>query len=377
MIPLGKPFTDEREMEAIREVLESGWLAHGPKCKEFEKNFADYIGTKKAISLNSCASALQLAIQASGLKGDIILPSFTFPASANAVVNAGCNPVFVDVDFESRNIEPEKIEERITKDTAGIMPVHYAGLSCDMSPIMEISGKHDILVIEDSAEAIGSEYKGKKTGSFGIGCFSFYPVKNMTTGEGGMLTSNNEELIEKVNAYRGHGVSKMTWDRERETRPWIRDTVLPGFNFRMPDILAAMGIEQLKKLDHMNELRRRSSQFLNKNLVFDELETPKESTGYKHTYQMYTITLDIKKIDRFRFISVLKDMGVSASVHFDPPVHLNTYYKSRFGCKEDLPVTERLSNSIVTLSMYPGMSKHDLERIVTSVGDALKNSRIK
>jgi len=205
-IPLCRPYLGKEEYDAVKHVLDSGWLAHGPKGKEFEEAFARYIGVKRAVTLNSCTSALQLAIQAQKLRGEVILPSFTFPASANSIVIAGCRPVFAEVLPDTYNIDPEDIRKRITKKTAAIMPVHYAGQSCDMDEIMAIADKHGLKVIEDSAETLGGEFKGKKTGSFGTGCFSFFPTKNITTGEGGMLTTDDETLARDVEAYKAHGM---------------------------------------------------------------------------------------------------------------------------------------------------------------------------
>ena len=244
MIPLCIPNIDEKEIERVKEVLLSGWLAHGPQNKELEEEFSKYIGVKHAVALNSCTSALQLAIEAQDLKGDVIVPSFTFVASGNAIVTAGCTPVFSEIDYDTCNLDPSKIEENINEKTVGIMPVHYAGQSCKMDEIMEIAEKHDLAVIEDSAETIGGTYNGKIAGSFGTGCFSFFPTKNMTTGEGGMLTTNDEDLARTVNTFKGHGISSTTWGREKEKRPWIRAAILAGYNFRMSDVLAAIGVEQ-------------------------------------------------------------------------------------------------------------------------------------
>lgn len=376
MIPLCKPYIGDEEIAKITEVLKSNWLAHGPVNEKLEEEFAKYIGTKYAVSLNSCTSALQLAMLCKGLQGEIIVPSFTFIASANSIINALCEPVFADVDFETRNMDPSKVEEKITDKTVGIMPVHYGGQSCSMDQIMELAQKHDLTVIEDSAEAIGGEFEGKKVGSFGVGCFSFYPTKNMTTGEGGMITTNEYELVKKIKMYKAHGISTNTWQREHLKEPWIRDAVYPGFNYRLCDVLAAIGIVQMKKLEEMNEKRRAHARFLNEHLTSPGLQRPKEIGQAKHVYQMYTITLDIKIINRSEFVNYLRENGVGASVHFDPPCHLNTYYMKKYGYREgDFPVSEKLSKSIVTLPMYPGMTTEDLETIVSKVKDAIKHAK--
>lgn len=368
MIPLSRPYFGEEEFKAVAEVLRSGWVAHGPKNEEFEEEFRKYLGVKQAISLNSCTSALQLAIEASGLKGEIIVPSFTFVASANAIVKAGCKPVFADIEYDTCNIDPRDVERKITEKTVGIMPVHFAGQSCRMDEMVEIAEKNDLMIIEDSAEAIGAEYKGKKTGTFGIGCFSFWATKNMTTGEGGMLTTNDDELAEKVRILRGHGNPTTTWEREGKKMPWIRDCIMPGYNFRMSNILAAIGVVQLKKLEKMNERRRELAKYYDKHLDFDKIDKPVELKECKHVYQMYTIK--VKDVDRDEFIFKLRERGVGASVHFDPPVHLCTYYRSLY--KDKLPVTEKVSKSIVTLPLYPGMSREEQDEVISAIEDVLK-----
>jgi len=372
-IPLCMPYFDEEEQNLVKEVLDSGWLAHGPKTEEFEKEFAKYTGVKKAVSLNSCTSALQLAILANNLKGEIILPSFTFVASANSIVNSGCRPVFSEVDYNSCNILPEGIRKKITKNTVAIMPVHYAGQPCNMKEIMEIAEENNLIVIEDSAECIGGTFNNKKTGSFGIGCFSFYPTKNMTTGEGGMVTTNDLNIADKIKALRAHGIISSAFDREKKKRPWLRIASFEGYNYRLCDILSAIGIVQLRKLDKMNNLRRKNAEFLNKSLNFNEIKTPEESKGCKNVYQMYTVK--VENIDRTKFISHLREKGIGASVHFDPPVHLQDCYLKMGYKKGSFPITEKLSESIVTLPMYPQLTKEQLVFMVASIEEAIKKCR--
>jgi perosamine synthetase len=370
-IPLCKPYVGDEEIKLVNEVIKSGWLAHGPKTQEFERDFADYIGSKYATSLNSCTSALQLALESKSIKGEIILPSFTFVASANAVVNAGAKPIFVDIEFNTCNIDPQKIREKITNKTRAIMPVHFAGQSCRMDEIMEIAEKYNLEVIEDSAECIGGLFNGKKTGNFGIGCFSFFPTKNITTGEGGMITTNDEELAKKISALKAHGILTATHEREKKEKSWLRAGSYAGYNYRLCDILSAIGLVQLKKLDKMNDLRRRHAGYLSKNLEnIDCLDLPVEEEKCKHVYQMYTIK--VKNIDRTRFILKLRGKGVQASVHFDPPVHLQPYYLDSGWRKNELIMTEKVSQSIVTLPMYPQLTKGELDFIVKSIEETIK-----
>ncbi len=371
-VPLCKPYFDDEEHTVVKEVLDSGWLAHGPKTKEFEKLFADYIGVKHAIAVNSCTSGLQLALQALNIKGEVIIPSFTFVATANAVVNAGCKPVFADIKYDTCNIDPDDVENKITKDTIAIMPVHYAGQSVDMDKIMDLANKHNLIVIEDSAETIGGTFNQRKTGSFGIGVFSFYPTKNFTTGEGGMITTNDSEFADLIATYKAHGISKSAFEREKETKPWLRAAILPGYNFRMCDVNAAIGLVQLKKLDQMNELRRKHAEYLNNNLPKENMDLPVEDAKAKHVYQMYTVKLH-DNVDRTKFLKFLREKEIEASVHFDPPVHKQPAYSSY---KVSLPVTEKVSNRIITLPMFPGLKKEELDYMLEVIYDAVKVSLI-
>lgn len=369
-IPLCKTETGEEELQLIKEVLESGWLAHGPKVKKFEEDFAAYIGVPYAITLNSCASALQATIMAHDfpVESEVILPSFTFPASANAVYNSGLKPIFAEIREDTYNLDFNDLEHRINKKTVAIMPVHFAGQSCEMDKIMEIAKKNNLVVIEDSAEAVGSTYNGIKTGAFGIGCFSFYPTKNLTTGEGGMVTTSDESIANKVKAIRGHGITTGAYEREKMKHPWVRVTTTEGYNFRMCEPLAAIGIAQLQKLEDMNRRRSEHSQYLNDKLSqLEEVTVPVESAGAKHTYQMYVIRLS-DEIDRDSFVMNLRENGIEASVHFYPAVHLHDFYKNRFNYNEgDLPITERVSRSVVTLPMFPSLTQQQLDRIVGEI----------
>ena len=249
------------------------------------------------------------------------------------------------------------------------MPVHFAGQAAEMDEILKIAKEHNLHVIEDSAEAIGAEYHGKKAGSFSAACFSFFPTKNMTTGEGGMFTSNDEELAERVKTLASHGISNGAYKRKQEKRPWLRAATEAGYNFRMSNILAAVGVEQLKKIDKMNDSRREHAKYLTKNLMGLDIDLPTEYDHCKHVYQMYTVKV---KKNRDDFVLKLREKGVGASVHFDPPVHRQPYYVNHYPCRfGDLPVTEKLSKSIVTLPLYPTMNKSDLDLVIASVKESL------
>lgn len=371
-VPLGRCFLGKEEEKAVIDVLRSGWLTHGPKNKEFEAVFAKYHKAPFALSVNSCASALHLALVASGItSGEVLVPSFTFVASANAIVNAGARPVFVDIDYDTCNIDAGDAARKITKKTKAIMVVHFAGQSCNMAAIMRLVRKHKLVLIEDSAEAIGAKFDGKLVGTWGVGCFSFFPTKNITTGEGGMLTTDNRDVYETAKAIAGHGIASSTLEREKINRPWLRAATFAGFNFRMSNILAALGVEQMKKLNKMNLLRRQHAKYLNKAFkkFSDRIDLPVEGEKCFHTYQMYTIKLkDSSKRDAF--VKSMNEQGVGVSVHFDPPVHRHPYYKNNPSAK-DLSVTEKVSESIVTLPMYPGLTKKNLDYIIRAVNRVL------
>ena len=374
MIPLSRVSFTHNEFNAVKEVLKSGWLTAGPRCRKFEVEFAKYIGTRYAVSMNSCASALQLALEAHELKGEVILPSFTFVASINAVINAGCVPRFVDVEYNSCNIDPDKLRKAVNDKTVAVMPVHYAGQSCRMDAIGRIAGENRLLIIEDSAEAIGAEYEWQKTGSFGTGCFSFFPTKNITCGEGGMITTSDERLRDKVSTFINHGVPRLG-SRRRKTEDWHKEALVPGYNFRMTDIQAALGIAQLERIAELNALRRRHAAYLNKHLPGDELDLPFECAGCTHVYQMYTIKLKSKKSSRGSFLGYLRKKGIHASVHFYPPLHRQKIYKRYRNSLDDLSITERLSENIVTLPLYPSLRRCDLDYIVSGVKEGLRKSR--
>jgi len=363
MIPINRPIIDEEEIQAVIKVLRSGILTeksgHGPFASKFEKAFANYIGSKYAVSFNSGTSALHAALLAAGVgpKDEVIVPSFTFVATAEVVVLAGAKPIFVDIDPKTYCMKPEEVKHAISGRTKAIIPVHLYGHPCDMDPLIECAHEHGIIVIEDAAQAHGAEYKGKKSGALGdLACFSFYATKNMTTGEGGMITTNSEEFMEKVRLIRSHG----------EKEPY--KSVMVGHNYRLPEIEAAIGLVQLGKLPKFLEARRKNAMFLMKELIsVESLQMPVEYNGYKHSWYLFTVRLKgaSSKI-RNKMVRKLREEYVGAAVYYPIPIHKMPYYLELFG-KVNLPETEEAAQQVISLPVHPAIREVELDHIVNAV----------
>lgn len=351
MIPIAKPIIGVEERKSVLDVLASGLLAQGEKVREFEMEFAKYIGTKYAVATSSGTTALHLALLACGIKkGDEVLTTpFTFIATANAVIFCNATPVFVDINEKTFNIDTEKIEKAITKRTKAIIPVHLYGQPCEMDRIMEIADKHNLIVIEDACQAHGAEYKGTKVGSFGTAnCFSFYPTKNMTTGEGGMITTDSEEIAEKIRQLRDQGQS------ERYNYSML------GYNFRMTDIAAAVGIEQLKKLNNFNCKRIENARILSVHLK-NVVEIPYVLPHVKHVFHQYTIKTRYRNLLK----EALANACIGTGIYYPKPLH---YYRhlSKFS-NSNLKNAEIIANECLSLPVHPGIGKKELEKIITVV----------
>jgi dTDP-4-amino-4,6-dideoxygalactose transaminase len=362
MIPINAPQIGNEEIEAVIKVLESRTLTHGlgagPMVTQFEKVYAKFVDTKYAIAVNSGTAALHLAVAAVGVKpGDeVILPSFTFVATAEVIVAAGAKPVFVDIDPETYNISVEKIEKAITKKTRAIVPVDLYGLSADMKPIKEIADKHGLKIIEDAAQAHGASYMGKPPGAFAdAACWSFYASKNMTTGEGGMITTNDEELAEKIRFMRSHGEAEKY------------KSIMLGYNYRMPEIEAAIGCVQLKKLQGFLEKRRENARKLAEKLVSaKELQLPKEPKSCKHSWYLFTVRLKgARREERDRIVGKLKHEGIGAEVYYSNPIHIMPFYQ-KFG-KTGLLETEKAAEQVFSLPVHPGITAEQLDFIGEAV----------
>ena len=359
-IPLCKPSISKSEINLVAKSLKSSWLTHGPYNLKFEQLFNKKFKTRYSIAMNSCTSALECAVKSLGVKGEIIIPSFTWVSTANAVLNCGSKPVFADVDYKTRNIDLNSIKKCITKKTIAIIVVHFAGLPCDMNKIIKFCKKKNIKVIEDSAETLGAKIGSKFTGTFGTGCFSFFPTKNITTTEGGMLTTNNKNTYNYVKKLIAHGI-----DKKIKTNFWYRVAVLPGHNFRMPNHLAAIGYLQLKKISKFNLKRNKIASIYNSEIskITDKISIPFIPKGYTHSYQMYTIT--VSKQIRNKLLNYLKTNNIEASAHFDPPLHSQKYLR-KYNNK-NLPVTDKLSKEIITLPIFPDMAKKEVSYVIKTL----------
>jgi len=358
-IPLFKPHISQKDYKKILASLKSGWLTHGSNNALFEKKFAKLIRVKFAISMNSCTSALECALKLIKKKGEVIIPSWTWVATANAVINTGNIPKFADVELNSRNVTANEIGKRITKKTIAVIVVHYSGLPCKMDEIVNLCKRKKIELIEDSAETLGAKYKNKFTGSFGTGCFSFFPTKNITTTEGGMLTTNNKEKYNNIKKLIAHGINK-----NKKKHFWYREADLPGHNYRLPNHLAALGLSQLKGLSKFNKKRNSIAKIYNNffKVYSDIFTVQKINKNFTHSYQMYSVM--VKSKYRNNLLYYLRSKKIDSSVHFDPPLHKQKYLK-KFHIK--LKNTEKLAKEIITLPIYPDLKFNEINRILITI----------
>ena len=373
-IPLTDTDFDEKEVQAAVKVIESGWLTMGEVTQEFERKFADFIGAKYAFAVSNCTMALHLAHKAVGIEpGDeVICPSLTFVATANSILYAGGCPVFADItstnDF---NISPTDIKSRISERTEAITIVHYAGYPCDMDKILPIAEEFGLKVIEDAAHAVGAEYNGKKCGSLGdIACFSFFSTKNMTTGEGGMVTTNSEELADRIRLMRSHGMTTLTLERHKG-HAFSYDVLELGYNYRIDEIRSAIGLVQLDKLEHNNRRRLAMVSSYQKGLAgIPKVKVPFANPCGVSSHHLFPLLLEADA-SRDKLMEWLKTKGIQSSIHY-PPIHLFDFYRRTFGFKENyLPITEDVAKREITLPLYPSMSEPDVQYVCDSIAEYL------
>lgn len=359
MIPIAKPLIGNEEIEEVVKVLKSGFITQGPKVTFFEEVFGEYVGTKHAVATSSGTTALHLALLAAGVGGgdEVITTPFTFIATANCVLYTGARPVFADIDPETYNLDPENIKDVITNKTKAIIPVHLYGQPADMDSICKIAKDHDIKVIEDAAQAHGAQFKGKNVGSFGdAACFSFYPTKNMTTSEGGMITTNNQEIDQTVRTLRAHG------EKERYEHFTL------GYNFRMTDIAAAIGIAQLRKLEQFNQERIENAEYLTEHIKkIDGIEPPFVQENVRHVFHQYTIRVNGDKRDEL--IRFLNDHLIGTGIHYPIPVYKQKLYQN-LGIHAECPEAEKAAAEVLSIPVHPALRVDDLEKIVQILEDA-------
>ena len=350
-IPIAKPQLGAGEKAAVMSVLESGMLAQGKRVAEFEARFAELCGVKHAVAVASGTAALWVTLLAHeiGPGDEVITTPFSFIASSNCALFVGARPVFVDIDPDTCLVDASAIEAKITERTRAILPVHLYGQPCDMAAIMEIAGRHKLVVIEDACQAHGATFEGQSVGSFGTGCFSFYPTKNMTTGEGGIITTNDDSLAERLRLLRNHGQSQR-----------YRHEVL-GYHFRTTDIQAAIGLAQLEKLPAWNEQRIANAGYLSERLK--GVRAPIVATNRRHVFHQYTVRVSG---DRQVLQDHLSELGVGSAIHYPYPIHHQPLYRS-LGYADVLPEAEAASREVLSLPVHPALSQSDLDRIVAAV----------
>ncbi|MCS7026882.1 MAG: DegT/DnrJ/EryC1/StrS aminotransferase family protein [Bryobacteraceae bacterium] len=376
-LPYSLPTIGEEEIREVVDSMRSGWLTTGPKVRRFEEEFAAYVGARYAVAVHSCTAALHLSLAALGIgPGDeVIVPTLTFCATANVVIHLGARPVLVDVNRHGL-MDLDAANRALTPRTRAIVPVHYAGQACEMEEILQLAQRHGLKVIEDAAHAVGAEYQGRRIGSFANAtAFSFYATKNMTTGEGGMITTDDAELASRIRRLALHGMSRDAWNRYSQTGSWYYEVLEPGFKYNMTDIQAAIGLHQLRKLDGFICRRRELAGFYRRRLAdLPELELPEELPGRRHVYHLFPIRLSTT-LNRSRFIDELKRRNIGASVHFIP-LHRHPYYSNDPANQVTrFPKAERLYEGLVSLPLYPSMSDPDAEDVVEAVREVVIQNR--
>ena len=380
-VPFHVPDIGPEEIESVVETLRSGWLTTGPKVKRLEQDFAHHVGASHAVAVNSGTAALHLALDAIGIRenDEVIIPTMTFTATAEVIIYFKARPILVDCEPNTINIDVEQIESKITPRTKAIIPVHMAGQPCDMAAIMEIARRYNLKVIEDAAHALPARYKGKMVGAVGdITCFSFYATKTITTGEGGIATTGNNEWADRMRMMSLHGISKDAWNRYSSEGSWYYEVLFPGYKYNMTDIAAALGIEQLKKCDQFWQKRRAIAALYNDGLAdLSEIQRPVCQSHVQHAWHLYVIQLQLERlrINRSEFIEALKKENIGASVHFIP-LHLHPYYRDNLKHEpNDFPNASAVFNQIISLPIYPRMTEEDVQRVIAAVRNIAKKYR--
>lgn len=372
-LPFALPDIGHEEIQAVSQVIASKWLTTGPKVQEFERAFADYVGARHAIAVNSATAAMHLALEATGIQpGDeVIVPTFTFAATAEVVRYFNATPRLVDIDPNTFNIDSSQIEAVISPKTKAIIPVHVAGQSADLDHILNLAQKHNLTVIEDAAHALPTRYNGRMIGTIGdFTTYSFYATKTLATGEGGMITTEDEEKATRCRIMSLHGISKDAWLRYTSEGSWYYEIIAPGFKYNMTDVAAAMGLVQLAKLETMNDRRQHIAQCYD--TAFGDhsvLEIPHRVGYSSHPFHLYILrlNLDALQIDRNCFIEKLRELNIGTSVHWIP-LHMHPYYRDRYGFEpQAFPMAYQVYQRIISLPIYSAMTDEDVDYVIDAV----------
>lgn len=380
-IPFFLPVIGEEEIQAVVETLRSGWLTTGPRTKQFEQQFAERIGARHALAVNSATSALHLALEAIGIgPGDeVVVPTLTFASTAEVVVHLGARPVLADCLPDTLNIDPDKIGERITPRTKAVIPVHYGGQPCEMDKILEIARRHKLRVIEDAAHALPARYHNRVIGTIGdVTCFSFYANKTITTGEGGMITTDSDDLADRMRIMSLHGISRDAWKRFSAEGSWYYEILAPGYKFNMTDIAASIGVHQLARCDQFWELRCERVGWYTSGLAdIPEVTLPGVIPDVEHAWHLFVIQIATQRlrIDRNEFIKRLNAAGIGTSVHYTP-LHMHPYYRDKWEYQPgDLPVAQSVYDRIISLPLHPKLSRADVDFVVETVRQIVTENR--
>jgi UDP-4-amino-4-deoxy-L-arabinose-oxoglutarate aminotransferase len=376
-LPFSRPSFTEEEISAVSEVLRSGWITTGPKSADFERSFTDYVGCLGAVAVTSATAGMHLAFKALGIgPGDeVMTPSMTWVSTVNLIVLEGATPVFVDVDRDTLMVSSAAIEERLSERTRLIIPVHFAGAPVDLSPIRELSAQRGISLLEDAAHALGTEYGGERIGRRGTSIFSFHPIKNITTGEGGMVCSEDGEFLNRIRRLKFHGLGVDAFDRRMQGRSPQAEVLEPGYKYNLPDILAVLGLHQLSRLDAFNRKRMELALRYRERLSGMEEIRPLSDPAYpmKHAWHLFIVRLDTDKagMSRDEFVEELKRRNIGTGLHFRA-VHLQKYYTESMGTHRGmLPNTEWNSDRICSLPLFPEMTAEDVDDVVEAIKEIL------
>jgi len=380
-VPFHRAMIGQEEVKAVTEVLESGWLTTGPRAKQFESAFASCVGSSNAIAVGSCTAALHLALAAIDLRerDEVILPTMTFASSGEVILYFGAKPVLIDCAPGSFHMDPAQIERHITPRTRAILPVHFSGYASELDSIVEIGRKHNLKIIEDAAHSFPSSYKGTPIGTIGdITCFSFYATKTVTTGEGGMITTQDRELADRARILSLHGISRDAWKRYTAEGTWRYDIQDIGFKYNLTDLQAAIGLVQLEKREHTRQLRAALADRYTRELnSFEGFLTPAAPSHVEHAWHLYVIQVDkqILSIGRDRVIEELKQRGIGTSVHFIP-LHMHSLYQQRCGYRNGMfPNAEARFAGAISLPLFPGMAEAEQTRVISALQDIARQHR--